>query len=207
VRIVEPQSGEEAAEILRCANEDGAAVIPRGGGTKSDWGNPPARTDVMLSTARLNRVIEHAWADLTVTVEAGCTIAELQRTLARHGQRLAVDPLWPEKATVGGVLSANDSGVLRLRYGGLRDLVIGVKLALTDGTVAQSGGKVVKNVAGYDLSKLVTGAFGTAITFSETARAASSRSWSPSLSRLRSIAASCVATAPTDPDATEAMLE
>ncbi len=81
MRIVEPQSGEEAAEILRCANEDGAAVIPRGGGTKSDWGNPPARTDVMLSTARLNRMIEHAWADLTVTVEAGCTIAELQRTL------------------------------------------------------------------------------------------------------------------------------
>ena len=161
MRIVEPQSGEEAAEILRCANQDGAAVIPRGGGTKADWGNPAARSDVMLSTARLNRVIEHAWADLTVTVEAGCTIAELQRTLAQHGQRLAVDPLWPDKATVGGVLSANDSGVLRLRYGGLRDLVIGVTLALADGTLAQSGGKVVKNVAGYDLSKLVTGAFGT----------------------------------------------
>ena len=161
MRIVEPQSGEEAAEILRCANEDGAAVIPRGGGTKSDWGNPPARTDVMLSTARLNRVVEHAWADLTVTVEAGCTITELQRTLAQHGQRLAVDPLWPEKATVGGVLSANDSGVLRFRYGGLRDLVIGVTLALADGTLAQSGGKVVKNVAGYDLGKLFCGSFGT----------------------------------------------
>jgi len=161
VRIVEPQSEEEAAEILRCANEDGASVIPRGGGTKSDWGNPPRRTDVMLSTANLNRVIEHAWADLTVTVEAGCTIAELQRTLAQHGQRLAVDPLWPEKATVGGVLSTNDTGVLRLRYGGLRDLIIGVTLALADGTLAKSGGKVVKNVAGYDLSKLVTGAFGT----------------------------------------------
>jgi glycolate oxidase FAD binding subunit len=161
VRIVEPQSQEEAAEILRSAHEDGAAVIPRGGGTKSDWGNPPARTDVMLSTAHLNHVIEHAWADLTVTVEAGCTIAELQRTLAQRGQRLAVDPLWPEKATVGGVLSANDTGVLRLRYGGLRDLIIGVTLALADGTLAKSGGKVVKNVAGYDLSKLVTGAFGT----------------------------------------------
>ena len=161
MRIVEPQSAEEAAEILRCANEDGASVIPRGGGTKSDWGNPPRRTAVMLSTANLNRVIEHAWADLTVTVEAGCTIAELQRTLAQHGQRLAVDPLWPEKATVGGVLSTNDTGVLRLRYGGLRDLIIGVTLALADGTLAKSGGKVVKNVAGYDLSKLVTGAFGT----------------------------------------------
>ncbi len=161
MRIVEPQSEKEAAEILRCANEDGASVIPRGGGTKSDWGNPPRRTDVMLSTANLNRVIEHAWADLTVTVEAGCTIAELQRTLAQHGQRLAVDPLWPEKATVGGVLSTNDTGPLRFRYGGLRDLIIGVTLALADGTLARSGGKVVKNVAGYDLSKLVTGAFGT----------------------------------------------
>src|SRR5204863_7556855 len=85
----------------------------------------------------------------------------LQETLAQHGQRLALDPLWPEKATVGGILSANDSGALRLRYGGLRDLIIGVTLALADGTLAASGGKVVKNVAGYDLPKLATGAFGT----------------------------------------------
>ena len=119
------------------------------------------RVDVILSLARMHRVIEHAWADLTVSVEAGCTIAELQRTLSERGQRLAVDPLWPERATVGGVLSTNDTGVLRYRYGGLRDLVIGVTLALADGTLASSGGKVVKNVAGYDLSKLVTGAFGT----------------------------------------------
>jgi glycolate oxidase FAD binding subunit len=158
---VQPQSEQEVATILRQANEDGVAVIPRGAGTKSDWGNPPLRADVVLSLVKLNRVTEHAWADLTVTAEAGCTIAELQRTLALHGQRLAVDPLWPERATVGGVLSANDTGVLRYRYGGLRDLVIGVTLALADGTLAKSGGKVVKNVAGYDLSKLVTGAMGT----------------------------------------------
>jgi glycolate oxidase FAD binding subunit len=117
--------------------------------------------DVTLSTARLNRVIEHAWADLTVTVEAGCTVAELQRTLALHGQRLAIDPLWPEQATIGGILAANDSGALRLRYGGLRDLIIGITLVLADGTIAKSGGKVVKNVAGYDLPKLATGALGT----------------------------------------------
>jgi glycolate oxidase FAD binding subunit len=114
-----------------------------------------------LSTARLNETTEHAWADLTVTVEAGCTIQKLQEALAEHGQRLALDPLWPEKATVGGVLSANDSGALRLRFGALRDLIIGVTLALPDGTLASSGGKVVKNVAGYDLPKLATGAFGT----------------------------------------------
>jgi glycolate oxidase FAD binding subunit len=106
-------------------------------------------------------VIEHAWADLTVTVEAGCTIAQLQCTLAEHGQRLAIDPLWPERATVGGVLSTNDSGALRLGNGSLRDLIIGVTLVLADGTVAKSGGKVVKNVAGYDLPKLATGSLGT----------------------------------------------
>src|SRR4029077_1993482 len=105
--------------------------------------------------------IEHAWADLTVSAEAGCTIGKLQEALEKHGQRLALDALWPERATVGGVLSTNDSGALRLRFGSSRDLVIGVTLALADGTVASSGGRVVKNVAGYDLPKLATGALGT----------------------------------------------
>ena len=160
-RVVEPANEEEVSTALGCANRDGLAVIPRGGGTKLDWGNPPARADLILSTAKLDRVLEHAWADLTVTVEAGCTVAELQQTLARHGQRLAIDVLWPERATIGGILSTNDSGVLRLAYGGLRDLIIGATLVLADGTIARSGGKVVKNVAGYDLPKLVTGAMGT----------------------------------------------
>src|SRR5258707_3008890 len=109
----------------------------------------------------MTEIIEHPWADLTVSVEAGCTIQKLQETLAQHGQRLALDPLWPKKATVGGVLSTNDSGALRLRFGALRDLIIGATIALPDGTLASSGGKVVKNVAGYDLPKLVTGALGT----------------------------------------------
>jgi glycolate oxidase FAD binding subunit len=159
--VVEPGNEQELAKVLKLADAAGLAVIPRGGGTKLEWGNRPARADVILSTARLNRVIEHAWADLTVSVEAGCTIAKLQETLAKHGQRLALDALWAERATVGGVLSTNDSGALRLRFGSLRDLVIGVTVALADGTVASSGGRVVKNVAGYDLPKLVTGALGT----------------------------------------------
>jgi glycolate oxidase FAD binding subunit len=159
--VIEPGTERELAEVLRLSNEAGLAVIPRGGGTKLGWGNPPARADLILSTARMTEIIEHAWADLTVTVEAGCTIQRLQETLARHGQRLALDPLWPEKATVGGVLSTNDSGALRLRFGALRDLIIGATIALPDGTLASSGGKVVKNVAGYDLPKLVTGALGT----------------------------------------------
>jgi glycolate oxidase FAD binding subunit len=159
--VLEPGNETELAAALRCAEAAGLCVVPRGGGTKTGWGNRPVRADLILSTARLNRVIEHAWADLTVNVEAGCTIQNLQNTLAQHRQRIAVDPLWPERATVAGMLSTNDSGTLRIRFGALRDLVIGVTIALPDGTLASSGGKVVKNVAGYDLPKLVTGALGT----------------------------------------------
>src|SRR5260370_9927321 len=146
--VVEPGSEQELAKVLKLANAAGLAVIPRGGGTKLEWGNLPERADVILSMARMNCVIEHAWADLTASVEAGCAIGKLQETLAKHGQRLALDALWPERATVGGVLSTNDSGALRLRFGALRDLVIGVTLALADGTVASSGGEGGKNGAG-----------------------------------------------------------
>jgi glycolate oxidase FAD binding subunit len=159
--VLEPSNETELADALRWADATGLGVVPRGGGTKAGWGNPPVRAELILSTARLNRVIEYAWADLTVSVEAGCRIQNLQNALAEHGQRIAVDPLWPERATVGGILSANDSGSLRIRYGALRDLVIGMTIALPDGTLASSGGKVVKNVAGYDLPKLATGALGT----------------------------------------------
>jgi glycolate oxidase FAD binding subunit len=158
--VVEPGTEQELAAALK-ANDAGLAVIPRGGGTKIAWGNRPRRADVVLSTARLNAILDHAWADLTVSVEAGCTVKQLRETLAQHGQRLALDTLWPSHATVGGVLSTNDSGALRLRFGALRDLVIDMTLALPDGTLASSGGRVVKNVAGYDLPKLATGALGT----------------------------------------------
>jgi glycolate oxidase FAD binding subunit len=159
--VVSPANEQQLAQILRAANDAGLAVTPRGGGTKLAWGNPAQRADMILSTARLNAVVEHAHSDLTVTVEAGCTLKQLAETLSKQNQRLALDGLWPSRATVGGVLSTNDSGALRLRFGSLRDLVIGVTLALPDGTLAKSGGKVVKNVAGYDLPKLVTGALGT----------------------------------------------
>ncbi len=159
--VAAPGTAEELARALRWARDAGLQVVPRGGGTKLGWGNPPAGCDLLLSTARLNRVLEHAWGDMTAIVEAGCRVADLQQTLAEHGQHLALDPLWPERATVGGILSANDSGTLRIRCGSLRDLVIGATVALADGTLAASGGKVVKNVAGYDLPKLFTGALGT----------------------------------------------
>jgi len=159
--VAEPGDEKQLAAALSIANEAGIAVVPRGGGTKLDWGNPPKKADLVLSTVRLNRLVEHVWADLTVTVEAGCILKTLQKKLAQHGQRLALDALWPERSTIGGILSTNDSGALRMRFGALRDLIIGVTIALPDGTLASSGGKVVKNVAGYDLPKLVTGAFGT----------------------------------------------
>ncbi len=159
--VIEPENEQQLAAALSCANAAGASVVPRGGATKMGWGNPPKRADLILSASRMNRIVEHVWADLTVTVEAGCTLQSLQAALAQHRQRLAFDALWPARATIGGALSTNDSGALRLRFGSLRDLVIGVTLALPDGTLASSGGKVVKNVAGYDLPKLATGALGT----------------------------------------------
>jgi len=159
--VIEPGSPDEIARVLKTASSAGLQVIPRGGATKMDWGNPPRGGDLIISTRRLNRIVEHAWGDMTATVEAGCTLRQLQQTLAEHGQRLALDPLWPEKATIGGILATNDSGPLRIRLGSLRDLIIGITLALADGTLAKSGGKVVKNVAGYDLPKLATGSLGT----------------------------------------------
>ena len=157
---VSPADAQQISAILRFANECGLSVVPTTGGTKLAWGNPVA-PEIDLSLARLNLVTEHAWQDLTCTVQAGCIWDEMQTRLALHGQMVALDPLWPHRATVGGVVAANESGALRLRYGGLRDLVIGMTIVLSDGTIAKTGGKVVKNVAGYDLHKLLTGSFGT----------------------------------------------
>ncbi len=155
-----PADAHQAAQILSAADQSGVAVSLQGGVTKQDWLAPP-HEGLHLLTHRMNAMLDHPWQDMTCTVEAGCTWQAMQDALARHGQAVALDPLWPETATVGGVIATNDSGALRLRYGGLRDLVIGMTIVLADGTVARSGGKVVKNVAGYDLPKLFCGAFGT----------------------------------------------
>ena len=158
--LAAPGDAAQIAELLRWAQANQVAVIPTGGGTKLDWGNP-VTAGILLSLERLRRVREHAWQDMTCTVEAGCAWSAMQAELSRHGQMVALDPLWPDRATVGGVVATNDSGALRLRYGGLRDLIIGMTIVLADGTIARAGGKVVKNVAGYDLHKLMTGSFGT----------------------------------------------
>jgi glycolate oxidase FAD binding subunit len=157
---VAPANSEEVAAVLRLAQEDQLAVVPYGGGSKQGWGYPVAPA-LVLEMHRLNMLREHTWQDMTCTVEAGCTWSAMQSGLAQHGQYVALDPLWPERATIGGIVATNDSGALRLRYGGLRDLVIGMTIVLADGTIARTGGKVVKNVAGYDLHKLMIGGFGT----------------------------------------------
>jgi glycolate oxidase FAD binding subunit len=158
--VASPQTTEEVSAITRYANQNKLAIEIAGAGTKRRWGNP-VEANILLETARLLGVRAHMWQDLTATVAVGTTWATLQRALAIHGQRIAFDPLWPRIATVGGAIASNDSGVLRSRYGSLRDLIIGMTIVLADGTIAKSGGKVVKNVAGYDLHKLMTGAFGT----------------------------------------------
>ena len=158
--VVEPATMEETSEVMKLASREGLAVSPRGSGTKMGLGNPPRRVDLILSTARMDRIIEHVPGDQIVRVQAGVKLQDLQENLAESDQMLGVDP--PEEgATVGGTVAANSSGPRRLRYGTIRDLIIGVKVVLADGTVAKAGGKVVKNVAGYDLSKLFTGSLGT----------------------------------------------
>jgi glycolate oxidase FAD binding subunit len=159
--VVEPATVEEAAEAMRALAGDRLAVAFVGGGTDLDLGAPPARLDAVLRTRGLANVREHAPSDQIVAVGGGMTVATLQRHLAPHHQRLALDPPAPERATIGGVLAANAFGPRRTRYGAVRDLVIGVTLVRADGVVARGGGKVVKNVAGFDLPRLLCGSLGT----------------------------------------------
>ncbi|MGH9037875.1 MAG: FAD-binding oxidoreductase [Acidimicrobiia bacterium] len=156
-----PSSYEEAAEVMGRCGTEGQALRIRGGGTKSGWGRPVPDPHVEVSTGGLDRVLEHNAGDLTAVVQAGARLDTVQETFAEEGQMLALDPPTLGAATVGGLLATADSGPLRHRYGGVRDLVLGVTLALSDGTLARAGGKVIKNVAGYDLGKLFAGSFGT----------------------------------------------
>jgi glycolate oxidase FAD binding subunit len=182
-----PASVAEASALLAAAAAADLAVVPRGGGSKLGWGAPPRRCDLVVDTTALNQVVEHAADDLVARVQAGVSVARLGEVLARAGQQLALDPppaplavpgagaaagsaapsgangAAPEwlGATVGGTLSTGAAGPRRLRYGTPRDLIIGITVVRADGTVARSGGKVVKNVAGYDLGRLFTGSFGT----------------------------------------------
>lgn len=158
---VYPVSEEEVAAIVKYANENGKKVIVEGCGTKRGYGGLVESADIILSMADYKGVVEHATGDLTITVKAGTTFKELQSYLAAHGQKIALDPAWPGEATIGGIIAANESGPKRLGYGSARDNVIGLRVVYPDGTIIRSGGKVVKNVAGYDMNKLFIGSMGT----------------------------------------------
>ena len=159
--IVYPSTAEELASVMTCAYSNGWNVLPCGSGSKLGWGGIGKNIDLVVSTERLNRVIEHAVGDLTVTVEAGVKFADLQEILIKTSQFLPLEPAYPQDATIGGIVATADSGSLRHRYGGVRDMLLGISFVRSDGQIAKAGGRVVKNVAGYDLMKLFTGSYGT----------------------------------------------
>ncbi|HEX9130802.1 MAG TPA: FAD-binding oxidoreductase, partial [Ktedonobacteraceae bacterium] len=156
-----PETVEQVAQIVALANQQGLTLLIRGGGSRINLGGIPEQFDILLETTKLTRLLEHEAPDLTCHVEAGITLAALQAQLATKGQWLALDPPDAQQATIGGILASNASGPKRLRYGTARDIVIGLHVVQASGEVARSGGRVVKNVAGYDLNKLYVGSLGT----------------------------------------------
>lgn len=162
-----PTSEEEIATILKYANDHGKKISVMGRGTKRGFGGQTESVDILLSMADYKGIVEHTVGDMTLTVKAGTTFNELQEYLANFKQKISLDPAWPEFATIGGIIAVNESGPKRLGYGSSRDVVIGLRNVYPDGTVIRSGGKVVKNVAGYDMNKLFIGAMGTLGVVSE----------------------------------------
>jgi glycolate oxidase FAD binding subunit len=159
--VVVPADVNQVAAVLALAHREELALVPWGGGTTMSMGHPPERLDIVLCLQRLNRVLEHEPADLTATAQAGISMAELQQGLGSGGQWWPLDPPVPEQATLGGVLATNASGPKRLLYGTARDLLIGIKVVHADGAISKAGGKVAKNVTGYDMMKLYIGSLGT----------------------------------------------
>jgi glycolate oxidase FAD binding subunit len=165
--VVIPGDIDQVAAVLALAHREELAVVPCGGGTTMAMGYPPERLDLVLSLTRLNRLLEHEPADLTASVQAGITVAALQRQLGSRRQWWPVDPPLPATATVGGVLATNASGPKRLLYGTARDLLIGITVVHADGAISKAGGKVTKNVTGYDMMKLYVGSLGTLAVIAE----------------------------------------
>ncbi|MDQ2873107.1 MAG: FAD-binding oxidoreductase, partial [Candidatus Eremiobacteraeota bacterium] len=156
-----PQAVAELADIVRSTAETRSALTPVGAGTQLDLGNPPTRGDAAIELGGLNRIVEYAPEDQVIVVEAGMRIADLQAHAAKAGQRLAIDPAGGQRMSVGGLLATNAYGPSALRYGTAKDLLLGIEIVRADGVVAHAGGKVVKNVAGFDLSKMMVGSLGT----------------------------------------------
>ncbi|MGF1478300.1 MAG: FAD-binding oxidoreductase [Cyanophyceae cyanobacterium] len=159
--LVYPHTPEALSAALKLAHQQRLAILPCGGGSKLNWGGLVQEAQLAISTQRLNRIVEHAVGDLTVTVEAGVKLRDLQDVLKSKQQFLPLDPAYPDEATMGGIVATADTGSWRQRYGGVRDMVLGLTFVRADGQMAKAGGRVVKNVAGYDLMKLFTGSYGT----------------------------------------------
>jgi glycolate oxidase FAD binding subunit len=159
--IVQPTVQTEIAATVRFADTSGKSVIPWGGGTGQDYGYPPTRADILLDLSQFRRILAHEPGDLTVTVEAGATLAQVQAVLAEKNQFLPLDPPYPDHATIGGIIATNAYGPSRVGYGSVRDWLIGLTVVDPQGRPVKGGGKVVKNVTGYDLPKLHVGALGT----------------------------------------------
>ena len=156
-----PANPEQVAVALRLCSEANATVTPWGSGTAMRIGNAPRRVEVVIGLERLNQLVEHDQANLTATVQSGRTLTALQEVLAQHNQFLPFDPPAAARATAGGIVATNLNGPRRSYYGSVRDLVIGMKIVLATGEQIKAGGKVVKNVAGYDMCKLFVGSLGT----------------------------------------------
>ena len=159
--MVYPNTVAELSQVMNQCYNNGWRVIPCGRGSKLGWGGVAKEVELILSTERLNRVVEYAVGDLTVTAEAGVKFSDLQELLAQSRQFLPLEPAYPQEATLGGIIATADSGSWRQRYGGVRDLLLGISFIRSDGKIAKAGGRVVKNVAGYDLMKLFTGSYGS----------------------------------------------
>ena len=161
IYLVFPPTREILGQIVKLAKEQQWRILICGNGSKLGWGNRGKNIQLVVSLQKCDRLIEHAIGDLTVTVEAGMKLADLQAKLRSQNQFLPLDPSYPDTATLGGIVATADAGSWRQRYGGVRDLLLGLSFVRADGAVAKAGGRVVKNVAGYDLMKLFTGAYGT----------------------------------------------
>ncbi len=166
--VATPSTTDETAELLRVAAHHGLHVVASGSGTKQCWGNRPSSLDLVVQTTAMTGVVEHAAGDLITVVRAGTSLADLQGVLAAAEQQLALDSAFPS-ATIGGIVASDTSGPRRVLYGTMRDLLIGITFVRADGVVAKAGGKVVKNVAGYDFGKLLTGSYGTLGLITEVA--------------------------------------
>jgi glycolate oxidase FAD binding subunit len=165
--FLSPHNLTALSYIVKVASQNQWRILPCGSGSKLSWGGLARNIQAIISTQHLNRIIEHAVGDFTVTVEAGMKLADLQQILRASNQFLPLDPAYPQSATIGGIIATADAGSWRQRYGGVRDLLLGISFLRADGEFAKAGGRVVKNVAGYDLMKLFAGSYGTLVIITQ----------------------------------------